>query len=251
MPDRGPPDDGPQTTEFQGGRLVLRDGCIFFEDRLVVWPRDTRLDLSRPGRIALIHRESAATVGEYISVSGPPLTGRIEGLPPGACGASELHVLNGFEPISPAEWEAMRERWRRMPPQPPPARVPPSPTSRPLEIGDLRGTWRVTRIAGQAPVSREAAVTFGAKELTASAGCNRYDALLTVQGSRLVATAPDFRPMSTDAACASPEGAQEGPLFAALRPGSTLTLLGDDLVIRAPDGLEVRLLRFSPASANP
>lgn len=53
---RGPRDDGPAPAVFQGGRLTLRGGCLLFNDHLVVWPNETRLDLSKPGAIHITDR---------------------------------------------------------------------------------------------------------------------------------------------------------------------------------------------------
>lgn len=125
--DRRPRDTGPQTTQFQGGRLHLRDGCLMLEGALVLWPRDARLDLSEPGRIAIADVNGRAIAGEYMSVTGEPWPGRLESPDLGPCAGLPVQRVNDFEPMSPAQWRAFHDPGRFTRPPPPPDGARPQP----------------------------------------------------------------------------------------------------------------------------
>jgi len=243
---RSPQDDDSQPVVRQGGRLINQDGCLLLytgetePPRVVVWPREAALDLSALGVIRVADQGRAVRVGQLMSVTGLSGGNAVAG----PCAEHPPYAIAGFEPLTEEAWRAVHNGAA---PPTPPMRVPPSPP--PPADYLARGLWRVTRIAGTAPLDPDAVVGFRPNGfITAYAGCNRFEASLRVRRGRLERVDPTRGPLSTMANCTSAYQAQEDALFSILRPGSHVIADGEGLVIR--DALD-REVRLEPGGREP
>ena len=167
--DRAPRDRSPQPAMFQGGQLRFENGCLVLDGALVVWPRDARLDLSTPGRIAVIDQGQTAAVGGYLSVTGPRRDGRIDDPALAPCAAYPVHVLNGFKAIS-------SQRYRgTLPPGPPPPSPPPAPPQIASEAA-RSGRYLVEAIDERPPPPHTdpIEVTIGPGDIRARSQCKSF-----------------------------------------------------------------------------
>lgn len=169
-----------QDANFHGGQLRLQNGCLLLEDALIVWPRGTRLDLSRPGRIAVVDEGRAAIVGGYLSPTGRVIPGRIDNPRLGSCAGRPVFLVNDYRPLSPEQWAEYQGPPRTTPPRPPapgprgePSELPsPSPYSTVPRPG-VTGRFVVAEINGRPPPpsAEPITVSLGPDALSARSGC--------------------------------------------------------------------------------
>lgn len=137
--------------------MRLRDGCLLLNDALIVWPREARLDLSTPGRIAINDEQGPAIVSEYLSPTGGIISGRIDSPLLEPCAGRPVFLVNGFEPITPQAWAELQHPARRTRPAPPPGSSPRSLD----QAFPYRGRWVVIAINGRARPPGDPPITVG------------------------------------------------------------------------------------------